>query len=92
MYQWTEQLPWVWWVFSCSQHCHSHVHTALRSQTDLQLFGKLAPAYLSTLGKSPCVVCVPLTITPFTLMLRTQQCLQLVQDQQFSSLHIWEDA
>lgn len=93
VYQQTEQLPRVWWVFFCTKLCHSHVHTVLRSQTDLQLFGKLAPAYLSTLGKTaPCVVCVLLSITPFTFMPRTQRCLQLVQDQQFSSLHIWEDA
>lgn len=60
MSQQTEQLPQVWGVFFCSQHCHRHTHTALRSQTDLQLFGELAPAYLST----PCVVCVCSQLLP----------------------------
>lgn len=58
--QQTEQLPQVWGVFFCSQHCHRHIHTALRSQTDLRLFGGLAPAYLST----PCVVCVCSQLLP----------------------------
>lgn len=34
MYQQIEQLPWVWGLFFCSKRCHSHVHTALRPQTD----------------------------------------------------------
>ena len=47
-------------------------HTAHQSHRHFQPFGKLAPAYLNSLGKTAICV-VSLSITPFALLLKTQQ-------------------
>lgn len=59
---------------STASPCCTHGHAVLKSQPDLQLFGKRAPAYLNSLGKTATrVVCVSLSVTPFARMLKTQQ-------------------